>query len=109
MALETLKGVNSIGNFVIKGKDEFGFINVDHEENSIKFRIQNGPIKEKGLNGCQIDTMIEAAKIIITGFNNKYPCYENVLALNALKDALDALELRTKKRDARGVEGLDKE
>lgn len=122
MCLETLEGVESIGGFnVIHGvpaddegrvswKDFYAMrkkcpISIDHEENSISFSLQNGPIKEVGVNGCQIDTVIEAAKIIIERLNQKFPCYENVRAMEGLKDALVALADRKAKREARGVEG----
>jgi len=122
MCLETLEGVTEIGGFnVIHGvpTDEEGRVSwkdfyarrkecpifVDHDENLISFRLQNGPIKEVGANGCQIDTVIEAAKIIIERLNQKFPCYENVRAMEGLKDALVALADRKAKREARGVEG----
>ena len=94
MALETLKGVEEIGGFrvnqfyedeTIKAVRWNEYIEIDHEVNTIKFTIQNGPIKENGVNGCQVDTLIHAAKHII---------FE--------------LEDRKADREKRGVEGLNK-
>jgi hypothetical protein len=110
LALETLKGIESIGGFKI-GRVEWERgeypVEVCEANNAITFQIQNGPIKEKGVNGCQVDTMIEAAKVIIEGLNAKFPCRENACAITKLDEALMWLRERTRKREARGVEGTN--
>jgi len=134
MALETLKEIDSIGGFKIVDMNKikesnpemfrpdgsmiyhlfdeqirpFNFIYVRHDVNSISFNIQNGPIKEKGLNGCQVDTMIEAAKIMIEGLNKNFPCRENSMAITKLDEALMWLLKRKADRTSRDVEGLSK-
>lgn len=134
MALETLKHRSEIGGFKVVVMDELrtqfpekfnesgamdykwfekeirpnNFIYVRHDVNSLSFTIQNGPVKENGVNGCQIDTIIEAAKVILEGLNAKCPCRENSLAITKLDEALLWLYLRTQKRESRGVEGLNK-
>ena len=131
MALETLKNVKEIGGFKVVIMDELrnkfpekfnesgamdykwfeseirpnNFIYVRQDVNSISFTIQNGPIKENGVNGCQVDTIIEAAKTILEGFQFKFPCRENAIAITKLDEALLWLEKRTKDRFLRGVEG----
>ena len=91
MALETLKGVEKIGKYNVVVMDELrdkhpdkfnesgamdytwfekdvrphNFVYVRHDVNSLSFTIQNGPVKESGVNGCQVDTVIEAAKTIL--------------------------------------------
>jgi hypothetical protein len=131
MALETLKGVESIGGFDVVVMDELkekypkkfnesgamdygwfekeirphNFIYLRHDKNSISFTIQNGPIKENGVNGCQVDTIIEAARMVIHGLTQKFPCRENALALTKLDEALLWLMKRKIDREARGVEG----
>lgn len=125
MALETLKDVTKIGEFEVLQerpiKDD-GSINwplfdeqrknkpiyVDHAVNMISFRIQNGPIKENGINGCQVDTMIEAAKIIIENLNAKFPCRENAMIITKLDEALLWSVKQKLDREKRGVEGLNK-
>ena len=114
MALETLKDVKEIDGFTVGGtvgtaiKEGADPILIDHEKNQITFQIQNGPIKENGVNGCQVDTLVTAAALIIEGLNAKFPCEENTLALASLAEAVNHLKARKINREARGVEGVDK-
>ena len=131
MALETLKGIKEIGGFKIVVMDELrakypekfndsgsmdykwfekeirpnNFIYVRNDVNSISFTIQNGAVKENGVNGCQVDTLIETAKIMIEKFNESLQCYENEVAIVYLEEALLALSDRKRNRISRGVEG----
>jgi len=134
MALETLQGVKELGGFDVVVMDELrdkypekfnesgsmnyewfekeirpsNFIYVRNDKNSIAFTIQNGPIKEVGVNGCQVDTLIHAAKEIIGKLNAKFPCRENALAITKLEESLHWLDARKKDREKREVEGLNK-
>jgi hypothetical protein len=116
MALETLKGIESINGYKVchmdsnwpKFRDQLDrFIRIDHKYTVIAFHIQDGPVKENGVNGCQVDTIIEAAKLIIEGLNKNFPCRENSVAITKLDEALMWLEKRKKDREKRGVEGLN--
>ena len=133
MALETLKSVTKIGGFDVVVMDElrekfpdkfndsgsmdykwfekdirpYNFVYVRHDVNSVSFTIQNGPVKENGVNGCQVDTIVAAAKKIIEGLNAKFPCRENAMAITKLDECLMWLEKRTKDREVRGVEGTN--
>jgi len=118
MALETLKGLVRIGGFMVargkpadmswdvfdKTRDTFP-INITEKMNCISFKIQNGPIKEHGVNGCQVDTLIETARLIIEGLDKKFPNHYNNRAIGCLNHALTALKLRTKERIEQGIEG----
>lgn len=113
MALETLKDVNQIGKEKISHIDDvaIGFyenehIWVNHKTNTVAFKIQNGPIKEVGVNGCQVTDMIRVAKHIIVNLNEKYPSHENTKTIDALAEALEWQDKRTRDREARGVEGF---
>jgi hypothetical protein len=134
MALETLKGVKKLGEFNVVDMDAIrterpdmfrpdgsmhyhmfekeirptNFVYVRHDVNSLSFTLQRGPVKENGVNGCQVDTVIEAAKKMLEGLNSQFPCPENSLAITHLDDALDWLEQRKKDREARNVEGQSK-
>lgn len=92
---------NTVGD---KGDD---FILVT--EDGVFFKGQRGPIKDVGVNGCQIDDLITFALGTIRTFNMKFPCRENSLAITDLESALNWLERRKRDREDRGVEGRDKE
>ena len=78
---------------------------VNEERNSLYFRLQNGPIKEVGANGCQIDTVLEAVGHILHGFNQAVPCEETTEAVKHVYIALGFLDARKRNREERGVEG----
>lgn len=131
MALKTLRGVTHIDGCTVVVMDELrekypekfnesgsmdykwfekdirpnSFIYVRNDKNSISFTIQNGPIKEVGVNGCQVTALIDAARVIIKELNVKFPCRENAMVITKLDEALMWSEKRTKDREARGVEG----
>lgn len=125
MALETLKDVYVINGEKIlqeRVKNEDGSVNwqatddarkecpiyVDHDVNMISFRIQQGPIKEFGKNGCQVEDIIATAKVIIEGLNAKFPCRENSMVITKLDEAIMWSKKRTSDRQDRQVEGLSK-
>lgn len=131
MGLETLKKIKKVNGFDIVVMDDLReefpdkfnesgsmnyewfekeirphkFIYVRHDKNSISFTVQNGPIKEVGLNGCQVDEIIAVAKAIITGLNEKFPCRENAVAITKLDEAIMWLKKRKEDRENRHVEG----
>jgi hypothetical protein len=121
MALETLKEFNEINGFEVRRCcEDMGIpipmylagspapIYIDDDANIIGFRIQKGQIKENGVNGCQLDTLIETARLMILSLNKKFHSVHNTEALVHLNRALDALERRKIDRIARGVEGENK-
>jgi len=90
----------------ISGGDQGSpYIGIDYEANRISFTLQKGPIKENGVNGCQIDDAIRELRNTLFGLNNMYECEENNYALYGLDSALAWMEQHTKNREARGVEG----
>ena len=134
MALETLKDVRRVGGFDIVVMDELrekfpekfnesgsmdyvwfekeirpkNFIYVRNDKNSLSFTIQNGPIKENGVNGCQVETIVEVAKKIVEGLNAKFPCRENAMMITKLDEAIMWSKKRTADREDRCVEGENK-
>jgi hypothetical protein len=72
----------------------------------LPFRFQHGPIAEVGVNGITNEVLLAIVIDRLTGFqSSKYACEENEQALQACEEALGWLEVRTKKRERRGVEG----
>jgi hypothetical protein len=68
--------------------------------------FQNGPINEVGVNGVTNEALIAVVIDRLRGFQSgAYACRENALALTKLEEGLMWLALRTRLREARGVEG----
>ena len=135
MALETMKGVREINGEKIITMDDLreqfperftdtgamdhkwfeetirpnAFIYVRHDKNSLSFTIQNGPVKEVGKNGCQVEDIIAVAKHMVEQLNAKFPCRENAMMITKLDEAIMWSKKRTQDRKARNVEGLNKE
>lgn len=112
MALETLAGIKEVNGIEIKRviwkHPADSFIEVNDESNAITFKIQNGPIKEAGKNGCQVTDMIAVARHILEQLNKKFPCRENAVTLTKLDEALMWQAKRTADRESRSVEGTSK-
>lgn len=114
MALETLKDVTEIDGFGVAQLESTRmmkpeeFVIVNHGANSVSFTIQNGPVKENGVNGCQVDTLIATAKLMIEGLNKDFPSDHNDLAVEYLGFALKELDRRKADRERRGVEGMNR-
>lgn len=87
---------------------EVGWPQVHGEKSSVEFTIQSGPIKEFGINGCQIDDVVRWAKEKIEGFNKAFPCRENSIAVTKLDEALLWLGERKRLRELRNVEGTNR-
>ena len=117
MSLNTLKNIEKIGGFkVVRKRGELTWeefdekreeypINITEEKGMISFKLQDGPIKEVGVNGCQVDTIIETAKKILEGLNKEFACRENSLAITKLEESLHWLQHRKQDREKRSVEG----
>ena len=72
----------------------------------IKIRFQQGPIKETGLNGTQIEDVLDILCKRLAGFQEgPFKCRENAIALTHMETALLWLKQRTAKRLSQGVEG----
>jgi hypothetical protein len=111
MAIEVLKGIESIGGYKLAEVDDPDlekheeFIVIDHGRRTICFTIQSGPPKEVGVNGCRVETILEVVRSIVHGLNCKVSCRENEEALTKIGETIEWLEKRAKDRKRRGVEG----
>lgn len=88
--------------------DSVNVYELGYSEPFLRIKVQRGPIKENGVNGIQVDALIEHAKACLDDFNRRMPCRENSLAITKLDEALMWLQRRTENREARGVEGTSK-
>jgi hypothetical protein len=74
----------------------------------ISIQFQDGPIREVGVNGCQIDDVIDLLVARLNSFQDgPFRCRENALAITKLEEARMWLAERTRKRVAQGVEGVN--
>lgn len=70
------------------------YISINEKDNTIKFKIQNGPTKEVGINGCQLDDIFKAGLHILKCFQELIPCEENAVAIENITATLKALSDR---------------
>jgi hypothetical protein len=114
MTLETLSALTEINGVKIEKTEQEQtqnfkhFIEVNDKNNTITFKIQNGPTRKNGINGCQIDEIIAIATHILQGLNDKVYSHETNMAIISLTQALLWLRIRTKNRIEKGIEGTDK-
>lgn len=79
----------------------------------LEIYFQNGPIKESGVNGCQVEDVIQVCIDRIDYLNSlyekgKFRCRENSLAITKLEEAKHWLQHRTELRTRQKVEGTSK-
>ena len=77
--------------------------------NKVYFKIQDGPIKEVGVNGIQADDLLFFCKELFRSLNKSFPCRENALTITKIEEAIHWQEARTKDRQQRNVEGMNKD
>ncbi len=111
MAIEMLKGIESIGGYEVAEVDDQDlckydeFVVIDPTHQKVCFTLQNGPPQEVGINGCRVETILEVGRSIIHGLNCRVSCRENEEALTKIGETIEWLGRRTKDRKTRGVEG----
>lgn len=70
----------------------------------IQVQFQDGPIGQNGVNGCQVEDVIQVAIDRVRALNvEPFNCRENSLAITALEEAQNWLFRRTLQRMERGV------
>lgn len=68
--------------------------------------FQYGPVKEFGRNGVTHEALLAILIDRLEGFQTgPFACDENATALDHLRKSLDALNARTARRTAHGIEG----
>jgi hypothetical protein len=99
-------------DFDVKAR-AFPFEDSDHPfitvtDKGVTFNMQRGPIREVGVNGCQIDDIVKLVTETVRVLNAKFPCRENSIAITKLEEAMLWFEARRLDRVARDVEGLNR-
>ncbi len=73
--------------------------------NSVVFTVQDGPINEAGINGCQAQDMLQFVRHLFKSLDNEFPCTENKVTIELLDLADHWQNKRNEDRIKRGVEG----
>ena len=94
-----------LGNLDTDGNQKYHGVS---NGNQIHFTMQDGPIKEVGINGLQASDLLFFCKELFKSLNKAYPCRENALTITKIEEAIHWQDARTKDRQSRGVEGLNK-
>lgn len=69
-------------------------------------QFQKGPVLEAGVNGCQIEDLLNICAHRLACFQaGPFPCRENSIALVKVQEAMHWLSHRSYGRRLRGVEG----
>jgi hypothetical protein len=109
--LELLDGIETCGGVEIKRvhweQPEGHFIELNEKHNALTFKFQNGPRKEAGISGCQVDSLIRMAFLLLKKLDEQFPCKENKECIGYLSGAIGSLNQRTMDRSRRGVEGTN--
>lgn len=74
---------------------------------AVVFDIQDGTIKENGINGLQVTDIVKYCLNLYELLNDNCPCDENERTIDALKLAIAWQDHRTVNRQRRGVEGFN--
>lgn len=69
--------------------------------------FQRGGVLDNGVNGLTNEALLNIVLHRTRFLDSKFPCGENKRAIEHLEGALAHLEVRTFRRMARGVEGLE--
>lgn len=71
----------------------------------INIKWQEGTIPEAGVNGAQINDVLDVAVKKLKEFQDKFPCPENEISILGIEAAIAWQNERTANREARNVEG----
>lgn len=98
--------VNAISKLADSDKDVDGHVyQLTAGANQQEIRFQLGTVPEAGHNGTTNEAIIAMVVHRLRLLNQRFPCFENGMAIAALEDARHRLDTRTRARIARGVEG----
>lgn len=72
-----------------------------------EIKFQEGNVKDNGVNGLQVEEVLQKVVDRISEYQIKVPCRENSIAITNIEQAILWLNKRTQDRVKRGVEGTD--
>jgi len=100
-ALENMQQQNPLSKFIKIENDE----NIKGVTPIVSFTIQSDPIPEVGINGLQVEDMIQFCKNLVYVLNETVPCDENKETIEYLNKAELSQIKRKTDRLKRNVEG----
>ena len=71
----------------------------------VKLQWQDGTIPEVGVNGCQVNDVLDVVIDRVRELNKAFPCRENSITITKLEEARMWQDERTRNRVSQGVEG----
>lgn len=75
------------------------------EETVVDIKWQEGTVPDVGVNGAQVDEVVQLCIDRLTVLRDELPDRETSLAITKLEEALMWLNERTQRRTRQGVEG----
>ena len=69
--------------------------------------MQSGPVGKYGVNGLQVDDILEFAVRELRQLNKGLPCRDTSIAITHVEDAILRLKRRRELRQQQGVEGTN--
>jgi len=112
MSLKALMGVKYINGNKVKHTSRYSkanskeFIKVDQNFSTLTFKLQSEPIREIGVDGCNVEDVIEIARILVANLPGKGH-KTTVMATVRLGEAIGFLEQYRAERVDEGKEGTD--
>lgn len=81
--------------------------NVRLEDETISFKLQAGNVADFGVNGVQCEELLQFTVAYLKILNKHHSSIYNEGAIAHIESAINFLNLRTKDRVSRGVEGKE--
>ncbi len=93
-------------NWKFNAPHHFRIKKVENGDVVTEINMQEGPIKENGVNGCANEDLLAIVLQRLYCFQNtEFSCVENENAIKSIEEALRYLRLRTNRRVEAGTEG----
>lgn len=104
VVFEEVRQGNAPNYFQVYKQNEDGL-----REFFLEIHFQDGPIKEKGVNGIFNEDLIAMVIRRLEGFQQtEFKCRENAMAITKLEEAMMWLRKRTMGREKKGIIGTHK-
>lgn len=93
--------MSNVSKYISLAENDF----IIHDDGTMSFKLQEGAVKEVGLNGVQPVEMLHFIATYIKVLDKEKNDPMNLATIQAINTAIAAQDLRTADRVQRGVEG----